>query len=248
MTMIFPGFRGETNGISESGQPVFDHGLTTDQGKSEDASKTDEPPARGGVYRNALKRLFDVTAIIMAAPVVVPVVAVLAAVVARRGGSPFYTQMRVGRGGIPFKMWKLRSMVCDADALMEGHLAANPQAREEWDSTQKLRDDPRITPFGQFLRRSSLDELPQLWNVFCGDMSLVGPRPMMISQQVIYPGKAYYALRPGITGYWQTAGRNRTTFEARAEFDSAYERDLSFAVDMKLLAMTVGVVMNCTGI
>lgn len=248
MTMFFPGFLEETKGISEPAQTLFDHGRITDVVNPVDPSKTDEPPVRGGFYRNGLKRMLDVTAIIMAAPVVVPVVAVLAGMVAWRGGSPFYTQMRVGRGGKPFRMWKLRSMVCDADALMEEHLAANPQAREEWDSTQKLRNDPRITPFGQFLRRSSLDELPQLWNVFRGDMSLVGPRPMMISQQSIYPGKAYYALRPGITGYWQTAGRNRTTFEARAEYDSAYERDLSFAVDMKLLAMTVGVVLDCTGI
>ncbi len=242
MTMIFPGFRNETSGMSEAGKPLFVAG-NPKNGFGGDAS-----PKRRGFYRNGLKRVLDVAAIVMAAPVVVPVVVILAALVARRGGSPFYTQMRVGRGGKPFRMWKLRSMVCDADARMEAYLASNLQARQEWDSTQKLRNDPRITSFGQFLRRSSLDELPQLWNVFRGDMSLVGPRPMMISQQVMYPGTAYYALRPGITGYWQTAGRSRTTFEARAAFDNDYERDLSFGVDLKLLARTIGVVMNCTGV
>ncbi len=204
-------------------------------------------PSRRGVYRNVFKRAFDVIAIVLAAPVVVPLVLALAAAVARDGGRPFYTQMRVGRGGRRFKMWKLRSMVCDADARMEEYLASNPQARLEWDVTQKLKADPRITRFGQFLRKSSLDELPQLWNVFTGEMSLVGPRPMMINQQNMYPGTAYYALRPGITGYWQTAGRNHTTFEARAEFDTAYEAELSLATDLRVLVQTVGVVVNATG-
>jgi len=204
-------------------------------------------PRKPGLYRNAVKRALDMTAIVLAAPVVVPLVAGLAVLVAIEGGQPFYTQMRVGRGGRKFRMWKLRSMVSDADARMEDHLAAHPEARLEWDSTQKLRNDPRITRFGAFLRKSSLDELPQLFNVLWGDMSLVGPRPMMVQQQSMYPGEAYYALRPGITGFWQTAGRNKTTFEARAEFDTAYEADLSLATDAKILLRTVGVVVNGTG-
>lgn len=204
-------------------------------------------PTGRGPYRRFFKRAFDVMAIVLAAPAVLPIVAIAAAMVARDGGSPFYTQMRVGKGGKRFRMWKLRSMVRDADERMEEFLAANPEARMEWDSTQKLKADPRITRMGKFLRKSSLDELPQLWNVLVGDMSLVGPRPMMISQQSLYPGQAYYALRPGITGYWQTSGRNRTTFEARAGFDDAYEADLSLVTDMKVLAATVGVVVSGTG-
>nr|WP_284323792.1 sugar transferase [Cypionkella aquatica] len=204
-------------------------------------------PSGRGPYRRFFKRAFDVTAILLAAPAVVPVVAIAAILVARDGGSPFYTQMRVGKSGKRFRMWKLRSMVRDADERMEEFLAANPEARMEWDSTQKLKSDPRITRTGKFLRKSSLDELPQLWNVLTGDMSLVGPRPMMINQQSMYPGRAYYALRPGITGYWQTSGRNRTTFEARAQFDDAYEADLSLVTDMKVLAATVGVVVQGTG-
>lgn len=215
--------------------------------KREEPHLVEVTPSGRGLYRRLFKRLFDVTAILMAAPVIVPVVAVAAVLVARDGGSPFYTQMRVGKGGKRFKMWKLRSMVCDADARMEAYLQSDPEARQEWDSTQKLKADPRITKFGKFLRKSSLDELPQLWNVLIGDMSLVGPRPMMVSQQDLYPGSAYYALRPGITGYWQTAGRNRTTFEARVEYDDAYEAELSLMTDLKVLAATVGVVVHGTG-
>ncbi len=204
-------------------------------------------PTGRGPYRRFFKRALDVTAIVLALPAVLPVVAVAAVLVARDGGSPFYTQMRVGKGGKRFRMWKLRSMVRDADERMEEFLAANPEARMEWDSTQKLKADPRITRMGKFLRKSSLDELPQLWNVLRGDMSLVGPRPMMICQQSLYPGQGYYAVRPGITGYWQTSARNRSTFEARAAFDDAYEADLSLLTDMKVLAATVGVVVHGTG-
>jgi exopolysaccharide production protein ExoY len=202
---------------------------------------------RPGLYRNGAKRGLDLALILMAAPVVVPIIAGLALAVACEGGKPFYSQMRVGRGGRSFRMWKLRSMVTDADARMEAHLAANPEARQEWDRNQKLKNDPRITRFGAFLRRASLDELPQLWNVLTGDMSLVGPRPMMPVQQGLYPGLAYYALRPGITGAWQTAGRNKTTFEARAEFDAEYEAGLTFASDVKILLRTVAVVVRGTG-
>jgi exopolysaccharide production protein ExoY len=204
-------------------------------------------PSRRTAYRSAFKRVFDVAAILAAAPIVVPVVAVLALAVARDGGRPFYVQHRVGRHGRTFRMWKLRSMVSEADQRLDDHLAANPEARAEWDRTQKLRNDPRITRFGSLLRRSSLDELPQLWNVLKGDMSLVGPRPMMPCQRALYPGTAYYLIRPGVTGYWQISGRNNTSFEARAEFDSAYEAELSLATDLRVLARTVGVVLKGTG-
>jgi exopolysaccharide production protein ExoY len=200
-----------------------------------------------GPYRRVFKRLLDVTAIALAAPIVAPLIAGLAIGVALHGGQPFYSQSRVGKGGRVFRMWKLRSMVKDADARMAGYLQTHPAAKAEWDATQKLRNDPRITPFGRFLRRSSLDELPQLWNVLTGDMSLVGPRPMMPCQQGLYPGDAYYLLRPGITGYWQTAGRNRTTFAARASFDAAYEAHLTLTTDVQILVRTVAVVLRGTG-
>lgn len=200
-----------------------------------------------GPYRVGGKRLLDVLLVLLAVPFILPMVVMMAFLVARDGGAPFYTQLRIGKGGRIFRMWKLRSMVVDADARMAALLASDPEAKREWDETQKLRHDPRITPLGHFLRKSSMDELPQLWNVLIGDMSLVGPRPMMVDQRALYPSTAYYAMRPGITGYWQTAGRNKTTFAARAFYDTAYENDISFVTDVTVMLRTVSVVMKGTG-
>lgn len=202
---------------------------------------------RPGLYRNGFKRLFDILAILLAAPVMLPLVLVLVLLVACTGGHPFYRQARVGRGGRIYTMWKLRTMQVGAEEALADHLAADPTARAEWNTTQKLRNDPRITRLGGFLRKSSLDELPQLWNVLRGDMSLVGPRPMLPDQQALYPGEVYYTLRPGITGVWQVSERNQSTFADRASFDTAYERDLSFPTDLRLLVATVGVVLRGTG-
>jgi exopolysaccharide production protein ExoY len=198
-------------------------------------------------YQYFGKRGLDLLLILLALPVVLPVVLCLAVFVALDGSLPFYSQKRVGRGGRIYTMWKLRSMVPDADAKLEACLAQDPVARAEWDSTQKLKCDPRITRFGRVLRKSSLDELPQLWNVLKGDMSLVGPRPMMPDQQDLYPGSAYREMRPGITGLWQVSERNQSTFADRARYDAAYYRELSFATDLKVLFATVRVVVRATG-
>mgnify|MGYP003381865139 FL=1 len=204
-------------------------------------------PHRPGPYGRYFKRPLDVLAVLIGSIIVVPVVIVLALVVMTDGGNPFYTSDRVGRGGRTFRMVKLRTMVHDAERRLEGYLAQNPEARIEWDQTQKLKYDPRVTMLGRFLRKSSLDELPQLWNVLTGDMSLVGPRPMMPEQREIYAGQAYYALRPGLTGLWQISDRNNCTFAKRAEFDTEYERCLSFRTDLVVLFRTVGAVAHGTG-
>lgn len=202
---------------------------------------------KGSIYRRTLKRWMDVGFVLMALPFVAPVVLVLVAVLKLTGHSPFFTQDRVGLGGRTFRLWKLRTMVPDAEARLQDFLQKDDVARREWDAYQKLSRDPRITEFGQFLRKSSLDELPQLWNVLVGDMSLVGPRPMLVDQQELYPGSAYYALRPGLTGTWQISDRNQSTFAQRAEFDADYERNLSFFKDLKILLATVNVVLRATG-
>lgn len=202
---------------------------------------------RPGLYRNGIKRGLDILLVVLSLPVVLPIVGLLALMVMRDGHAPFYTQARVGQGGRIFRFWKLRSMVCDADERLSEYLDTDPEARAEWDHSQKLKADPRITRFGNFIRKSSLDELPQLWNVLKGDMSLVGPRPMMDGQQALYPGTAYYALRPGITGTWQISDRNETSFAARADFDADYEERLSFAEDLRILAGTFGAVLRGTG-
>jgi exopolysaccharide production protein ExoY len=212
------------------------------------APKTGTAPMhRRGVYRNGAKRALDIFLVVLSLPVVLPVILFLALLVMRDGHSPLYIQARIGQGGRVFRFWKLRSMVCDADARLADYLASDPEAKAEWDHSQKLKCDPRITRFGNMLRKTSLDELPQLWNVLKGDMSLVGPRPMMPGQQELYPGTAYYALRPGITGTWQISDRNQSSFAARAGFDADYEERLSFLGDLHILASTVGVVLRGTG-
>ncbi|MCI2401153.1 sugar transferase [Aliiroseovarius subalbicans] len=198
-------------------------------------------------YRDCYKRILDVVFVLLSAPVALPLIGFMALLTARDGATPFYRQARVGKNGRVFGMWKIRTMVPNAEERLESHLAASPQTREEWDSTQKLKNDPRITSTGKFLRKSSLDELPQLWNVLTGDMSLVGPRPMMENQESLYPGTAYYALRPGVTGSWQVSDRNETTFAGRAKFDTEYYYSLSLATDLKILARTVNVVLRATG-
>jgi lipopolysaccharide/colanic/teichoic acid biosynthesis glycosyltransferase len=204
-------------------------------------------PMTDGLYRRLFKRWFDTGLILLAAPFVLPVILLLALMVRRDGGPAFYVQDRVGLDGRTFRLWKLRSMVPDADRLLAEHLAADPARRAEWDKAQKLRNDPRITGVGRLLRKTSLDELPQLWNVLRGDMSLVGPRPMMPEQRALYPGRAYYAMRPGLTGPWQVSDRNRTSFAARAEFDADYARRMSLVTDLGILLLTVWVVLRGTG-
>ena len=212
------------------------------------ASRTLSTPLQSSFYRNWGKRALDLIIITLASPFVLLVIGVLALVViARDGGRPFYSQKRVGRNGELYTMWKLRSMVANADQKLEEHLANNPAARAEWDETQKLKADPRITTFGRLLRRSSMDELPQLWNVVRGDMSLVGPRPMMPSQISLYTGRTYYNLRPGITGSWQISARNDSSFADRSDFDTTYGKAISLKGDILILMATVKVVLKATG-
>ncbi len=212
--------------------------------------ETPAETARGfRLYRHVLKRLLDLVFIALALPVVLPVMVIVAAALWREGGNPFYAQKRLGQNGRVFWVWKFRTMVRDADRVLADILNANPALRDEWDRTQKLRHDPRVTPLGRLLRQTSLDELPQLFNVLRGDMSLVGPRPMLPEQLPLYGHYApsYFALRPGLTGLWQVSERNEAAFIRRAELDAIYERDVSFTRDLSVLAATVTVVLRGTG-
>lgn len=204
-------------------------------------------PASTCFYARAGKRALDLTLVCVSAPLALVFIGILAVMVALDGAKPFYTQTRVGKDGRFFKMWKLRSMVPNADQKLESYLERDPALRSEWNRTQKLENDPRVTPFGRFLRKSSLDELPQIWNVLLGDMSLVGPRPMMPSQIDLYPGHDYYSLRPGISGRWQVFARNSTGFAERADYDTTYSKNLSLKEDCRILALTARVVLRATG-
>lgn len=205
------------------------------------------PRSRRSIYRSYIKRVLDIMLVVLSVPIVLPVVLITALLVARDGYSPFYSQMRIGKNGRQFRIWKLRTMINNADAHLETYLAENPEARREWDETQKLKNDPRITRIGRILRKTSLDELPQLWNVLMGSMSLVGPRPMMVDQQKYYRGQSYYNLRPGITGFWQVSDRNNCNFVDRVQYDDEYEKAVSLGTDLQTLRRTVGVVFRGTG-
>jgi len=211
------------------------------------AAKPNNHGYRRDYYRYGAKRGLDILLIILSLPVSLPLVLGMMALVVLDGGAPLYRQKRLGRGGRVFHLVKIRTMVRSADTLLEYHLRKHPEARREWDETQKLKSDPRITRVGRLLRKCSLDELPQLWNVLIGDMSLVGPRPMMVDQKNLYPGTAYFDLRPGITGPWQISDRNDSSFAARAGFDSRYLATLSLSRDVAILFRTVMVVVRGTG-
>lgn len=205
------------------------------------------PSRISGFYEGYGKRIADIVFVLLAAPVILPLIAVFAAVMAMDGAAPFYWQDRIGRGGKIFRLLKIRTMVPNADVILAEYLGANPEARREWDQTQKLKKDPRITSVGNLLRKCSMDELPQFWNVLRGEMSLVGPRPMMVDQACLYPGVAYYQLRPGISGPWQVAERNKTSFADRAKYDEDYHQTMSLSVDVKILVRTILVVLRGTG-
>lgn len=200
-----------------------------------------------GFYRRFAKRAIDIVLVLMAMPAVIPIVIVLALLIKADGGPVFYSQERVGLGGRRFRMWKLRSMVVNADQMLQDLLNRDAAAREEWLETQKLRQDPRVTSVGHAIRKTSLDELPQVWNVLIGDMSLVGPRPFLPEQMPLYAGRDYYDLRPGLTGLWQVNDRNGTSFSARVDYDSLYNEQLSLRTDAQILLETLSVVVRGTG-
>ncbi len=200
-----------------------------------------------GLYRNFGKRILDLALVLASALIAVPVILSLALLVSLDGSRPFFRQERIGRGGRTFRILKLRTMVPDAESRLGQHLSDNPAAAVEWDRTQKLRNDPRVTTVGRMLRKTSMDELPQLWNVLTGEMSLVGPRPMLVTQRDLYPGTAYFRLRPGITGPWQISQRNEAEFASRARYDSQYAKSLSLPTDVGILLRTVIVVLKGTG-
>lgn len=196
------------------------------------------------------KAIFDKALALLTLPVLLPVALVVAVVLLIADGGPvLYAQTRVGRHGKPFRCWKFRTMVRDSDAALERAFAEDPGLRIEWLANRKLRNDPRIHPVGNFLRKTSLDELPQLWNVLRGDMSFVGPRPVVADELHFYGAFAadYMSVRPGLTGAWQVSGRSNTTYDERVALDVDYVRNMTFANDLKIVAKTVKVVLAQTG-
>lgn len=198
---------------------------------------------------SVLKRAFDVVGSALLLFALIPVLLTVALLVRRDGGPVLFRHRRIGANGRPFYCLKFRSMCTDAEARLQKLLAENPEARAAWERDFKLKSDPRVTPLGDFMRRTSLDELPQLINVIKGDMSLVGPRPIITAEAGRYGAafRDYLGCRPGLTGLWQVSGRNDIDYDSRVQLDSTYAREWSLARDISILVRTVGVVFGRAG-
>jgi lipopolysaccharide/colanic/teichoic acid biosynthesis glycosyltransferase len=211
-------------------------------------SRTLRPPPRmDGIDAG---RVFDLVVALAALVFTAPLLLGIALVIKLQDGGPVvFAHTRVGRNGAIFRCLKFRTMRVDAEQALRDLLDRDPLARAEWAADQKLRQDPRITPFGGFLRKSSLDELMQVFNVIAGEMSIVGPRPIVPAEIARY-GRAYIAycsVRPGITGLWQISGRNDVSYRRRVALDKLYVRSKSLGLDIGIILKTVVVVLTRKG-
>ena len=202
-----------------------------------------------GIYALFGKRWVDIAGAVLLLVTFAPLILFMAVALRFQRGPVLFGHQRVGRDGHSFKCLKFRSMVPDAAERLQALLDSDAEARREWELTRKLVNDPRITPVGRFLRKTSLDELPQLLNVLRGDMSLVGPRPGPESELELYgPARdAYLSVRPGLTGLWQVSGRNDISYATRVAMDEDYARSFNLKTDLTILARTALVVLGATG-
>jgi lipopolysaccharide/colanic/teichoic acid biosynthesis glycosyltransferase len=209
--------------------------------------------SRRSTVSAVFKRSIDIIIAVSAAIILVPVLAVLIIVVSFDGGPAFYVQTRVGRGGRIFRCWKFRTMVVDADEKLMKLLASDETARQQYRTFWKLKDDPRITSVGRFLRRYSLDELPQILNVVAGQMSIVGPRPRSIKEMEFFeslmPGASlsYVSVKPGLTCLWQISGRNHLSLETKGWLDTLYAKNWSVSGDIAIITATLPAVISGQG-
>lgn len=209
-------------------------------------SAVDEKPPIGGVR----KRGFDIVGALAAIVILSPLLMMLAVLVKTSdGGRVFYGHRRIGRNGNVFHCLKFRTMVENGEEVLATHFAKNPHSRDEWLATRKLQNDPRVTRVGLVLRKLSLDELPQLFNILAGHMSFVGPRPVVKDELELYGPAAdhYLRSRPGLTGLWQVSGRNDVSYRTRVAFDTHYVENWSFLADLKIIVMTIPAVISSRG-
>jgi Undecaprenyl-phosphate galactose phosphotransferase WbaP len=198
----------------------------------------------------AYKRILDLLLILACLPVLAVLLLVIMVLVRLDSAGPvFYTQKRIGFSGRAIRMWKFRSMTTDADDLLKAYLEQDRSLRDEWEENFKLKNDARITRFGGLLRRTSLDELPQIWNVLKGEMSLIGPRPIVDEEVRLYGAEfeIYKQVRPGMTGMWQISGRNDLPYSERVRLDVWYVRNWSIWLDGRILLQTVLVILQGRG-
>lgn len=199
-----------------------------------------------------IKRLVDIIAGLVGTILLIPIticIYIAKKILKEDDGPIFYDQLRIGKGGKHFKLYKYRSMVIGADKILEEYLAENEEARIEFEQNQKLKNDPRITKLGNFIRKTSLDEFPQFINILKGDMSLVGPRPIVDREVELFGDKmkTVHSVRPGLTGYWAANGRSDTTYEQRVEMEAYYAENFSLLLDIKIILKTIKSVIKKEG-
>ncbi len=203
------------------------------------------------IRHKPLKRTFDIVFSLLVFLFLFPVFLLIALAVKFSSRGPiFYSHERLARGGIPFPCYKFRTMYSDAGKRLEELLNSSPEIKKEWEETYKLKNDPRITPIGRFLRKSSLDELPQFWNVLKGDLSVVGPRPVVQQEMKKHFGEkatVILSVRPGLTGIWQVSGRSDTAYTKRIQLDEIYVDTQSLLLDIKLIAKTIPAMLSSRG-
>jgi len=203
------------------------------------------------LFNKILKRFLDIILVIVSLPLVLPLLVLISIAIKLDSPGPiFFRHLRLGEKGKVFYLWKFRTMYTDSDKMFENYLKQNPEAASEWYRFRKLRHDPRITRVGRFLRRFSLDELPQIFNILRGEMSWVGPRPITLEEYELYyqeQGAFYFSVKPGLTGLWQVSGRNLLPFEERIHLDVWYVLNWSFWLDFIILIRTVGAVLSAKG-
>jgi Undecaprenyl-phosphate galactose phosphotransferase WbaP len=202
------------------------------------------------VPKNSAARVLDIAFILLAAPyILLAFLLIIILIVLDSEGPVFYRQTRIGRFGRRFHVYKFRTMVQNADQLLQSYLDKSPELKAEWLATHKLKKDPRVTRVGAVLRKTSLDELPQVWNILVGEMSLIGPRPIVDAEveKYGYCFELYKQVRPGLTGLWQVSGRSDTSYKRRVELDEYYILHRSLKLDLQILWKTVFVVLRKDG-
>jgi exopolysaccharide production protein ExoY len=240
--------------VVDSAEAAAAHGSGTSQNVENHADShwvhrvTTARPSKGALHEG-MKRTLDILGALLIAAAFSPLIVTVVLILWRQGGPIIYRHRRVGRGARTFECLKFRTMVPNADQIFRDLLEAHPELKLEWVRDHKLRNDPRITTIGLFLRRTSLDELPQLWNVIRGEMSLVGPRPIVREELLRYGRNVrdYLAAKPGVTGLWQVMGRNNTDYRRRVVLDTYYVRKHNLILDLYILFKTTLVVLGRTG-
>lgn len=208
-------------------------------------------PFEGVIKHNVIKRGFDILFSFCVLVLTAPLLLIIAASIRFFSkGKIVYAHERIGRGGKPFHCYKFRTMYSDADKRLIEILENNPEMRKEWEMSHKLKNDPRVTPIGKFLRKTSLDEFPQFYNVLRGDLSVVGPRPVVqaeIQKHIGHKAGKILSVRPGITGLWQVSGRSDTSYSRRIQLDEKYVDNHTLLIDLKLIMKTIPSMVSSKG-